>query len=55
MKPAFTSYVSLSIITVWVLWWSNLPDRPELAFVDSFVASVSATLAIGFLESRGLR
>ena len=54
MKPTFTSFVFLAVVTVWVLWGSNLLDRPDLVFLDSFVASASATLVMAFLDSRGL-
>ena len=54
MKPHSISLVPLALVVVGVLWASNLLDRPDLAFLDSFVASASATLALALLDSRGL-
>lgn len=54
MKPSFTCCLALALVVVGVLWASNLLDRPDLAFLDSFVASASATLFIAILDSRGL-
>ena len=54
MKPSFTCCLALALVVVGVLWASDLLDRPDLAFLDGFVASASATLALAFLDSRGL-
>ena len=54
MKPSITCCLALALGVVGVLWASDLLDRPDLAFLDGFVASASATLALVFLDSRGL-
>jgi len=54
VKPSFTCCLALALVAVGALWASDLLDRPDLAFLDSFVASASATLAMAFLDSRGL-
>jgi uncharacterized membrane protein YdjX (TVP38/TMEM64 family) len=54
MKPSFTCCLALALVVVGVLWACDLLDRPDLAFLDSFVASAGATLALAFLDSRGL-
>jgi hypothetical protein len=54
MRPLSISLVLLAVGVVGVLWASDLLDRPDLAFLDSFVASASATLALALLDSRGL-
>jgi len=54
MKPSFACCLALALVVVGVLWATNLLDRPDLAFLDGFVASASATLALAFLDSRGL-
>ena len=53
MKPSFICCLALALGVVGVLWASDLLDRPDLAFLDSFVASPSATLVMAFLDSRG--
>ena len=54
MKPSFIHCLALALVAAGVLWASDLQDRPDLAFLDSFVASASATLVMAFLDSRGL-
>ena len=54
MKWFSISLVPLALVVVGVLWATDLLDRPDLAFLDSFVASASATLALALLDSRGL-
>ncbi len=54
MKWFSISLVPLALGVAGVLWASDLLDRPDLAFLDSFVASASATLALALLDSRGL-
>ena len=54
MKPWFTRCLALALVAVGVLWACDLLDRPDLAFLDGFVASASATLALALLDSRGL-
>ena len=54
MKPSFICCLALALGVVGVLWASDLLDRPDLAFLDSFVASASASLALALLDSRGL-
>jgi hypothetical protein len=54
MKPWFIHCLALALGVVGVLWASNLLGRLDLAFLDSFVASASATLALALLDSRGL-
>jgi hypothetical protein len=54
MKPSIAYCPASALGVVGVLWASDLLDRPDLAFLDSFVASASATLVIALLDSRGL-
>ena len=54
MKPSFACCLALALVVVGVLWASDLLDRLDLAFLDGFVASASATLALALLDSRGL-
>jgi len=54
VTPSFTRFAGLALVVVGVLWASDLLDCPDLAFLDSVVASASATLALALLDSRGL-
>jgi hypothetical protein len=54
MKPSSTCCLALVLVGVGVLWASDLLDRPDLAFLDSFVASASATLVMALLDGQGL-
>ena len=54
MKWFSISLVPLALVVVGVLWASDLLDRPDLAFLDSVIASARATLALALLDSRGL-
>jgi hypothetical protein len=53
MKWFSISLVPLALGVVGVLWACDLLDRPDLAFLDGFVASAGATLALALLDRRG--
>ena len=53
VTPSFTRFAGLALVVAGVLWACDLLDRPDPAFLDSFVASASASLAMAFLDSRG--
>jgi hypothetical protein len=54
MEPWFLRCLALALGVVGVLWATDLLDRPDLAFLDGFVASASATLVMALLDGQGL-
>jgi hypothetical protein len=47
-------YVIVVAVATADLLSSGLLDSPELAFIDSFLASAAATFAVSLLEWRGV-